>query len=250
MRRTALATIGMALILLVSGCGTRRTTDTPRTASEQMLVSAAVSRSVEQLDFSPMKGLKVFVSDALVDRVDKAYVIASVRAAAWRAGCVVVEKAEEADFVLELRSGAVGLDRTEYVFGVPASQIPGPFGGASIPEVALFKTVKQEGGSWLAFVVYRRGDRTFQYSAGPAFGWSRQRAWWLFGGGPGIIDDLTEVEKRAATQPAWPLTPLPPASQPATQPATQTAPEPTTRPARPRRRPPRPTSVTPLERSF
>ncbi len=223
--------IGLAL-LLSSGCGTRRTTDTPRTASEQMLVAAAVSRAVEQLDFAPMKGLKVFVSDTLVDRVDKTYVVASVRAAAWRAGGIVVEKAEEADFVIELRSGAVGLDKTEYIFGVPASQIPSPFGGAAIPEVALFKSVQQKGGSWLAFVVYRRGDRAFQYSTGPAFGWSRQRAWWLFGAGPSIVDDLTEVEKNAATQPAGPLKPLPPpATQPATQPATRPSVAPSPEPA-------------------
>ncbi len=227
--------IGLAL-LLSSGCGTRRTTDTPRTASEQMLVAAAVSRAVEQLDFAPMKDLKVFVNDTLVDRVDKTYVVASVRAAAWRAGGIVVEKAEEADFVIELRSGAVGLDKTEYIFGVPASQIPGPFGGASIPEVALFKSVQQEGGSWLAFVVYRRADRAFQYSTGPAFGWSRQRAWWLFGAGPSIVDDLTEVEKHAATQPAGPLKPLPPpATQPPTRPSVAPSPEPATQPARPRR---------------
>ncbi len=175
---------------LLCGCGTRRTTDTPRTASEQLLVSAAVDQAVGQLNYQPLEDRKVFVDSELLDRVDKTFVVAAIRARCFDAGAQVVSDVEQADYILEIRSGAVGVDRTEYIFGIPAGEIPSPFGAMPIPEAALFKSIRQRGATRVSFVVFRRDDRRLLYASGPAFGFSNQRNWWLFGGGPVVKDNI------------------------------------------------------------
>ena len=180
----------MGLIVGLAGCGTRRITYTPRTASEQLLVAAAVDQAASQLDFTPLEERKVFVDDKLLDRVDKTFVVATIRSRALQAGAMVMNTADEADYVLEVRSGAVGVDRSEYILGIPASAVPTSVGSVAAPEVALYKSVTQAGATRLSFVVYRRDDRRFFYTSGPAFGFSNQKSWWLFGGGPVVREDI------------------------------------------------------------
>ena len=49
-----LAGVGLALLLV--GCGTTRMTDSPRAATEMLLVSQAADNAVAQIDFSPLAG--------------------------------------------------------------------------------------------------------------------------------------------------------------------------------------------------
>ncbi len=170
--------------LCLTGCGSRRVTDTPRTATEQLLVSAAVDMAVNQLDFSLLEERKVFIDPSLVERVDETYVIAAVRARALAAGALLVPVREDAHYILELRSGGVGVNRNDYILGLPETQIPTPFGIAPIPEAAAFKSVEQSSACRLSFVVYRRDDGRFLYASGPAFGFAEHSSWWLFGAGP------------------------------------------------------------------
>lgn len=178
-------------IVLLTGCGGRRITDTPRTASEQLLVSAAVDRACTQLDFSYLAGRRIFIdASPLLNRTDKEFVIASVRFWAWQRGCVVVPTMGDCQYVVELNAGSVGLDRNDYLLGIPATQLPGTFGGATLPEAAIYKSVRQVGICRLGFTVYRRDNWEFVYSSGPVYGYSDQKSWWLFGAGPSITDNV------------------------------------------------------------
>ncbi len=201
-RLTALALVAAAAL---AGCGTRRITDTPRTASEQLLVSAAVDKAVAQLDFAPLADRKVFISDTMLDRTDKSFVVASVRARALAEGVLVVDAADKAELVMELRCGAVGIDRSDYLLGIPATQLPTPFGTAPIPEAAAFKSVDQAGATRISFTVYQRDSRRFFYASGPAYGFSDQHSWWIFGAGPhvrgNVQPDKTEGNTADAAEP-------------------------------------------------
>lgn len=177
-------TLPMALIL--SGCGSRRVTDSPRTGSEQLIISAAVDTAVQQLDFSFLEDRRVFIDDRYVERLDKPFVVASVRSRAWQAGVIVVSDREECDYVLELRSGAVGVDRTDLIIGIPETAIPSPGGAVALPEAALYKSVRQTGVCRLSFVAYRRDTNEMFYAGGPAYGFADERSWWVFGAGPAI----------------------------------------------------------------
>ena len=193
----------IAAVSLTAGCGTRRFTDTPRTASEQLLVSASVDQAVSQLDFYPVEDRKVYIDDRLVERVDKTYVTATVRALAWRNGCIVVDNAEEADYVAELRCGSVGLDKNEYILGIPAASLPSQIGTVPVPEAAVFKSTNQSGATRISMTVYRRDDRRFLYASGPFYGFSDQTSWWLLGAGPNVSDNVKPrpTDKTRATVP-------------------------------------------------
>jgi hypothetical protein len=221
------ACIAVALALLgvvLSGCGGRRVTDTPRTASEQLLVSAAVDRAASQLDFSLLAGRKIFIDANLVNRVDKEFVVSSVRFWAFQRGCIVEQTIGDCQYVVELGAGSVGLDRNDYLLGIPATQLPGTFGGASLPEAAIYKSVRQMGICRLSFTVYRRDNSEFVYSSGPMYGYSDQKSWWLFGAGPSITDNVRPERNGQNTSIIPPAPPLQKNLAPPGPPAPTTAP--------------------------
>jgi len=202
-------TIAYVGLTCAVGCGTLRTSDTSRTATEQLLVAAAVQQAVAQLDFEFLEERKVFVDDSLIDRVDKTFVVAEVRAFARRSGVNLVAKREDAHYVLELRVGAVGTDRNDYIFGIPASQVPTVGGLVGTPEVPAYKSITQTGACSVGFVAYRQDDGTFFCSSGPTYGFSDHMSRWIMGAGPGMRDNIApprSPENTAAVsqQPATP----------------------------------------------
>src|SRR5690606_14653349 len=107
---------GLALIL--AGCGTTRWSDTPRTATEQLLLSNAIDRTVEEINVSPLRGQKVyFDAEFIEDGVHRRYLVSSLRHHLLRNGVLLQEKRESADYVVEARSGVLGTDRHEVLFG-------------------------------------------------------------------------------------------------------------------------------------
>jgi hypothetical protein len=65
----------LALVLLsLAGCGTTRSTDTARSATEQLLISDAIDQAVQTVDFSALRGQSVYLDDSrLTDTVDRDY---------------------------------------------------------------------------------------------------------------------------------------------------------------------------------
>ena len=59
-----------------------------------------------------MAGKKVLVEEKYLDSVDKGYVVSSVRHHVLHAGGQLATKPEEADIILEMRSGGIGTDNT------------------------------------------------------------------------------------------------------------------------------------------
>jgi hypothetical protein len=109
------------LLIGLAGCGTTRWTDTARTATEQMLVSDAIERSVSRIDFKAMHGQSVFLDTTYLSTVtDKDYLISTLRQHMLASGCVMELSKERADFIVEARAGAVGTDRHDVLYGIPA----------------------------------------------------------------------------------------------------------------------------------
>ncbi|MCA9046820.1 MAG: hypothetical protein KDA69_20995, partial [Planctomycetaceae bacterium] len=101
------------------GCSTAQTSNTARSSTEQLLVSNAIDQSLNKIDFSTVAGYSVYLNDAYVDCVDKNYVIGAVRHRILNSGGRLVANADEADIVLELRSGGVGTSMSESYVGIP-----------------------------------------------------------------------------------------------------------------------------------
>src|SRR5215210_7872174 len=115
---TACPTRGRWLVLLaaglLSGCGTTRSTDTARAATEQMLVSNAIDQCVNRMDFRLLASQKVFFDPQYLDgTVDKGYLISSLRQHLLANGCLLQEDRSKATYVVEARAGTVGTDRSQ-----------------------------------------------------------------------------------------------------------------------------------------
>lgn len=194
-----------AVLLLLgsfTGCGTTRSTDTGRSATEQLLVSDAIDRAVDSISFHVLAGQTVFVdSAALASTIDKDYLVGSVRQQLLASGCILKNTREEADFIVEIRAGAVGTDRNDLLFGIPAFQVPQilPVAGtvpAAIPEIPFAKKSQQRGVAKIAVFAYSRDTGQPIWQSGLAMQQSTSSDIWVFGTGPyqkGTIHDGTKL---------------------------------------------------------
>ena len=185
--QTALALA--ASVLALAGCGTTRSSDSLRTATEQLLISDAVDRAVQAIDFYPLRGQTVYLDDSkLEDVVDKNYLVSTLRQHLLASGCTLKDKRNDADFIVEARAGAVGTDRNDLLFGIPATNVPQilPLQGmpAAIPEVPLAKRRDQRGVAKISMFAYHRESGRPVWQSGLASSESSSNDVWLFGAGP------------------------------------------------------------------
>jgi hypothetical protein len=190
----------VSLLLLLAGylagCTTIKRSDTARTGLEQMLVSSAVDRALDRVDWSPIRGAPVFVETKYLDCVDKNYVIIGVHQRLLAAGCTLVEKAEDSAVTMELGSGAVGTDRQESFLGIP--EISMPASQVAIPKFAIFTREKSHGTAKIAVLAYDTKSKLPVISSG-TLARSDHANWSLLGAGP-VISGSVPTEVYAATR--------------------------------------------------
>lgn len=178
---------GLLPLALITGCGTTRSTDTARTATEQLLISNAVDQTITRLDFRFLSGQKVFFDPAFLDAsVDKGYVISSIRQHLLACGALVMEDRTKATYVVEARAGAVGTDNSSLLVGVPQMNLPALVPGqpSMIPEIPLAKRTDQRAVAKVAVYAYNRvtGERAWQ--SGTLEAKASAKDVWILGAGP------------------------------------------------------------------
>jgi hypothetical protein len=210
--------IGLAAI---AGCGTTRSTDSTRAASEMLLVSQAVDNAVAKIDFSPLEGQLVYldVSGLDKDASDRGYLVSVIRQQLLAAGALLQEERFRSLYIVEVRSGAMGTDRHSLLVGTPAVTLPGVVPGlplTSIPEIALMKKSDQRGVAKIGVFAYNRITGRALWQSGTVEAESRAHDTWVFGAGPfsrGTIRRRTELA--GAPLPTFPVTLFtPPSDEP------------------------------------
>jgi hypothetical protein len=137
----------MLCAALLAGCTTARTTAPQRTASEQLLLSAAADRAAAKLSLSIPKGTKVFVDDHFFTGYDQGYALAAIRTQLLKSGLKVVDDRARADAIVMVSSGALSTDQKSVLVGLPQLTVPYiPVGNSvTVPEIALFKQAEEKG---------------------------------------------------------------------------------------------------------
>jgi len=206
-RRAALALICLALpAVTLRGCATIRVTDPTRTATEQFLMSVATRKAVDQLSAEALRDRAVFVDTSYLissayPTPENLYYVAELRNKLLVGGVRLVEKRDKAQIVLEVRSGGIGIDRLEYLLGLPAvylggaGAVEGTDAPVATPELAIVKSTKQYGFSSAAFVAYWADTGELVASSGPFVGKTLREDWWVFGFGPRTVGDIPPTEK-------------------------------------------------------
>jgi hypothetical protein len=183
-------------ILLVSalGCGTTQS----QMATQQLLMSDAVDRSVERFDFAPLAGKKVYLDGRYVETlktigfVNSDYVVSAIRQQMFAAGCQLQESKDDADYVVEARVGALATDGHEVTYGIPpsksissaASVLPNVPDIPTMPEIALAKRQDQVGAAKVAVFAYDRITRVPVWQSGTSVAMSDAKNTWFLGAGP------------------------------------------------------------------
>ena len=182
MKRIQLGLCITLIATLVSGCATSRTSDTARTATEQMLISSAVDKALTNVDFATLEGKKVYVDEKYLDAVDKGYLVGSIRHKLLVSGAAISPSAADADVILETRSAGIGTDSEDSFVGLPGLAVPGlPI---EMPELRIINHNTQFGTAKLGFVAYDAKTGQALGAGGETLARSNNDKWFVLGVGP------------------------------------------------------------------
>jgi hypothetical protein len=193
--------LGIAVLLSCSILGCGRIIS--QKATDQLIAGDAVDRTVSQTDFRILSGKKIFLDTQFINKtvpgigfVTSEYMVSSVRQKMMCDGCLLQEKIEDSDFVVEMRIGALGADGHEVIYGVPpnnfvsiaASVVPtSPQAAAalpSMPELSFGKKDDQMAAAKIALFAYNRKTREPIWQSGISESRSVVADRWFFGAGP------------------------------------------------------------------
>jgi len=207
LRCLAILAFSLFPIWAICGCSTTRVTDPASTADQLFLQSEATRMAVQRISADQLRDRKVFVDITYLSEVrDYAgspsyhevpqqflFLVAELRAKLLLDGVRLVDKREEADIILEARSGGVSINREDFLLGLANVTIPTE-GVASIPittpELAILKTTKQFGFASVAVVAYWRDSGEIVSMSGPFVGRTARQDYWIFGFGPRTVGNI------------------------------------------------------------
>jgi hypothetical protein len=183
------------LCCCAGGCATIRVTDPPRTADEEFLLTQAADQAVSQLSLDALRGRGVWVvseyafsttqpyeQSFLTDQVrvpqfENAYLIAALRARLLQLGARLPPSRDQSDVILEVRTGALSINRIDFLLGLSAFAVPSTGGSTSnalsfvsTSNLALFQNIKQQGFASVAVVAYWRNTGELLALSGPFIG--------------------------------------------------------------------------------
>lgn len=194
-------------VVALLGCGTTKWSDTGRTATEQLLISSAMDSVLDDFDFSPLSGRKVFIKDEGVASTDKGYLLSLLRQQLAANGVFIQEKKDDAEYILEVSTGAVGTNRYDLMYGVPETSVPAvlTLGTAtSIPEIPFVKRTDQKAQIKLTMWAYHKETGAIIWQSGEKIETASIRNRWIFGAGPftnSSFNEKTEVGGNAVDVP-------------------------------------------------
>ena len=190
-------------VVFVLGCGTMKN----QVATEQLLISDAIERAADQFDFTALSGNTVYLDTQYMSKVtaqgflNSDYIRSALRQRLMRCNCRLAEAVADAEYVVEVRVGALGTDSHEVNYGIPASQsltsTAAIFSGSalpSLPEVSLAKKNERRGAAKIHVFAYHRETMEPVWQPDVSHGKSSARSTWVFGAGPfekGTIYDRT-----------------------------------------------------------
>lgn len=204
--------LGLIFALSGTGCSSVRVTDPPRTATEMLLLSQAAAEAVGQLSAGALRDRRVFVEAAFfVPRdnsrnsyADQYFVMGELRAKLLREGVRLVNARENAEIIVEVRSGVLGVDKQNLLVGLPSVALPGFSSGVAgdalgdpliaTPEIALLKNIKQDGFASVAIVAYWSDTGELVATSGPFVGRTFRDDWWILGYGPRTSGDVPTAQ--------------------------------------------------------
>lgn len=124
----------------LAACATATETHPTRTATEQLLVSRAVERAAAQFSLALPADARVFLDSSAFRGEGADYAASAVREALLAQGNAISTSRADADIVVEVRLGALSIDKTQRVVGIPRLTLPisSNFTNVTVPELSAY----------------------------------------------------------------------------------------------------------------
>jgi hypothetical protein len=171
-----------------AGCGTVKQTGTPRTGTEQILLTNAWDEALQKIDFRPLAGVPIYLDTQYLDgTIDKGWIVSSLRQSMLAQGVLLRSKPEQALWVVEARVGAYGTDSYNWLVGIPQTTIPPTLPGVpagTVPEMPLVKKSDQFAHTKLALFAYDRAAGQLVWRSGTQLASANAKDVYLGGVGP------------------------------------------------------------------
>jgi hypothetical protein len=211
LRRLAIVILPLVLLVAFCGCATIRVTDPTETADQKYLESEATRLAVDHIAADQLRDRKVFVDTTYLTTLHETsqlntyrevpqeflFLIGELRAKLLLSGARLVEKRDDAEIIVEARSGGISVNREDYLFGLSSITIPTE-GVASVPittpQLAILQSTKQYGFSSIAIVAYWRDTGEIVSSSGPFVGRTSRKDYFVFGFALTPVGNIPPVE--------------------------------------------------------
>lgn len=167
--------MAVAAVLALAACSSVRETLPARAATEQLLISKAADRAAEAVAQYVPADRTVYVDATNFEGNDGKYAVAAIRDSILRKGTLLIADKAMAEVVVEIRSGALSVDKTDSLVGIPSFQLPIPLTqAAETPEIALYKDVTSKGVAKFAATAYDSKTGGLVAASGPQYGFSHR----------------------------------------------------------------------------
>jgi hypothetical protein len=196
------------VVPFMGGCATIRVTDSFETADQQFLLTEAARKAVAQLSLDPLRGRGVwvvsdyafsttqpfdqsfFTNEVRSPNFETSFMIGELRSRLLQSGARLVENRDKAEVVLEVHTGALAINRIDFLLGLSAFSIPGvngSNGSTAIPAIAtstnlaLYQNIQQKGFAAVSVVAYWRNTGELLNISGPFIGRTFRNDYLLLG---------------------------------------------------------------------
>lgn len=177
--RNIIRPLTLSSALALGACTTVHVTEPAESATEQLLITAAIDDAVAKINLPLPVSTRVYVDTSYFDGLGRdrtvlfpKYAMGAIREKLLRGGALITADRQTADMIVELRTGGQSVDHNSLFIGIPSISIPLPptFYPVTTPELALFKRDRQTGVAKLAIVAYRRDSGAYSGASGLSFG--------------------------------------------------------------------------------
>jgi Family of unknown function (DUF6655) len=191
-----------ALLVLVQsvGCTSVKMTGTPRTGTEQLLLTGTWDSALAQIDFSSLRGTKVFLDPQYITVIDKDWIISSIRRSMAEQGLLLENSKDKAQVILEVAFGAYGTDERDRKFGLPGFSIaPSLTTGATLSSsnsstsLTFSETNQQDAVVKASLFAYEAKTGRLVWESAPLFNAQGVRDHFVMGSGPYRLSSRPEV---------------------------------------------------------
>lgn len=128
-----------------------------------MLLSGAVDAALEKLQMTILDGRTVYMDFTNLKAYDVEYIKVATRGRFAQLGAILVDDPATADYVVEMASGALGIEYKSSVVGIPS--LPMPNSPIATPAVPFYSGREQTGIVKLLFFIRAGGDYVAVYQS-------------------------------------------------------------------------------------